>query len=236
MPVRKKTLGWWSPDPRGVIPLDGLIVSRSLRRSCRRYEVRFNTRFRRCDGTVRRPEPAARLDHAAVRRRVRGAAPSRMGAQRRDVPRRQARRRPVRGEDRRAVRRRVDVQRCHRCLEGRVGVAGRLARRTRARRCSTCNGRPRISCRSVPSTCPARSTWSCSPTRSPTGREISESHRCCGAGEFPHRHRRPTAVPKVRRRTSTPPIDSARLESSAESFRTVRLNSSERSVVDLRRS
>jgi leucyl/phenylalanyl-tRNA--protein transferase len=46
MPVRKKTLGWWSPDPRGVIPLDGLIVSRSLRRSCRRYEVRLNTRFR----------------------------------------------------------------------------------------------------------------------------------------------------------------------------------------------
>ncbi len=46
MPVRKKTLGWWSPDPRGVIPLDGLIVSRSLRRSCRRYEVRFDTRFR----------------------------------------------------------------------------------------------------------------------------------------------------------------------------------------------
>jgi leucyl/phenylalanyl-tRNA---protein transferase len=46
MPLRKKTLGWWSPDPRGVIPLDGLIVSRSLRRSCRRYEVRLNTRFR----------------------------------------------------------------------------------------------------------------------------------------------------------------------------------------------
>jgi leucyl/phenylalanyl-tRNA--protein transferase len=46
MPVRKKTLGWWSPDPRGVIPLDGLKVSRSLRRSCRRYEVRMNTRFR----------------------------------------------------------------------------------------------------------------------------------------------------------------------------------------------
>ena len=46
MPLRKKVLGWWSPDPRGVIPLDGLIVSRSLRRSCKRYEVRFNTRFR----------------------------------------------------------------------------------------------------------------------------------------------------------------------------------------------
>lgn len=46
MPVRKKTLGWWSPDPRGIIPLDGLVVSRSLRRSCKRYEIRFDTRFR----------------------------------------------------------------------------------------------------------------------------------------------------------------------------------------------
>jgi len=36
---------WWSPDPRGVVPLDGLRVSRSLRRSCRRYEVRVDTAF-----------------------------------------------------------------------------------------------------------------------------------------------------------------------------------------------
>jgi leucyl/phenylalanyl-tRNA---protein transferase len=41
----RQTIGWWSPDPRGVIPLDGLRVSRSLRRSCRRYEVRWNTAF-----------------------------------------------------------------------------------------------------------------------------------------------------------------------------------------------
>jgi leucyl/phenylalanyl-tRNA--protein transferase len=38
-------IGWWSPDPRGIIPLDGLRVSRSLRRSCRRYEVRVDTAF-----------------------------------------------------------------------------------------------------------------------------------------------------------------------------------------------
>ncbi|HEX8804849.1 MAG TPA: leucyl/phenylalanyl-tRNA--protein transferase [Acidimicrobiales bacterium] len=36
-------LGWWSPDPRAVLPLDGLRVTRSLRRSCRRYEVRVDT-------------------------------------------------------------------------------------------------------------------------------------------------------------------------------------------------
>jgi leucyl/phenylalanyl-tRNA--protein transferase len=45
MPVRRKVMGWWSPDPRGVLPLDGLRVSRSLRRSCGRYEVRVDTAF-----------------------------------------------------------------------------------------------------------------------------------------------------------------------------------------------
>ena len=38
-------VGWWSPDPRGVIPLDGLHASRSLRRSQRRFELRVNTSF-----------------------------------------------------------------------------------------------------------------------------------------------------------------------------------------------
>jgi leucyl/phenylalanyl-tRNA--protein transferase len=46
MPVaRGRRLAWWSPDPRGIIPLDGLRVTRSLRRSCRRYDVRFDTAF-----------------------------------------------------------------------------------------------------------------------------------------------------------------------------------------------
>lgn len=38
-------LGWWSPDPRAVVPLDGLRRPRSLRRSVRRYEVRVDTAF-----------------------------------------------------------------------------------------------------------------------------------------------------------------------------------------------
>lgn len=42
---RGRTLAWWSPDPRGVLPLDGLRVTRSLRRSCRRYEIRVDTAF-----------------------------------------------------------------------------------------------------------------------------------------------------------------------------------------------
>ena len=39
------TIGWWSPDPRGILPLSQLRVSRSLRRSCRRYRVTVNAAF-----------------------------------------------------------------------------------------------------------------------------------------------------------------------------------------------
>ena len=44
MPVGSD-VAWWSPDPRGVIPLDGLVVTRSLRQSRRRFVVRFGTAF-----------------------------------------------------------------------------------------------------------------------------------------------------------------------------------------------
>jgi leucyl/phenylalanyl-tRNA--protein transferase len=36
---------WFCPVRRGVLPLDGLRVSRSLRRSCARYDVRIDTAF-----------------------------------------------------------------------------------------------------------------------------------------------------------------------------------------------
>ena len=49
MPVdpqrRRSKIAWFSPDPRGIVPLDGLHVSRSLRKSIRRYEVRRDTAF-----------------------------------------------------------------------------------------------------------------------------------------------------------------------------------------------
>lgn len=47
MPARRGLPGWWSPEPRGVIPLNagGLKVSRSLRRSCAHFEVRVDTAF-----------------------------------------------------------------------------------------------------------------------------------------------------------------------------------------------
>ncbi len=38
-------IAWWSPDPRGVIPLDGLHVSRSLRRSIGRFTVTYDADF-----------------------------------------------------------------------------------------------------------------------------------------------------------------------------------------------
>lgn len=38
-------LGWWSPDPRGILPLDQLVVSRSLRRSMTRFAITVDTTF-----------------------------------------------------------------------------------------------------------------------------------------------------------------------------------------------
>src|SRR4029079_18444589 len=40
-----RALAWWAPDPRGIIPLDGFHVSRSLRRSIDRFDVRVDTAF-----------------------------------------------------------------------------------------------------------------------------------------------------------------------------------------------
>jgi leucyl/phenylalanyl-tRNA--protein transferase len=41
------TLFWWSPAQRCIIPLDGLRVTRSMRRSARRYHLRINSCFER---------------------------------------------------------------------------------------------------------------------------------------------------------------------------------------------
>lgn len=40
-----RMLAWWSPDPRGIMSLDGFHRSRSLRRAIDRFEVRVNTAF-----------------------------------------------------------------------------------------------------------------------------------------------------------------------------------------------
>jgi len=38
-------LAWWSPNPRGILPLAKLRVTRSMRQSAKRYEVRVDTCF-----------------------------------------------------------------------------------------------------------------------------------------------------------------------------------------------
>jgi leucyl/phenylalanyl-tRNA--protein transferase len=38
-------LAWWSPDPRGVLRLADLRVSRSLRQSCSHYDITVDTAF-----------------------------------------------------------------------------------------------------------------------------------------------------------------------------------------------
>lgn len=63
MTVGRRQLGWWSPDPRGVLPLEGLRVSRSLRRSCRRYRIRVDSAFDEVlEGCADRRRPGAWID------------------------------------------------------------------------------------------------------------------------------------------------------------------------------
>jgi leucyl/phenylalanyl-tRNA---protein transferase len=65
MPVRRRLIGWWSPDPRGVLPLDGMRVTRSLRRSTGRYEVRVDTAFDQViEACADRRRPGAWIDPA----------------------------------------------------------------------------------------------------------------------------------------------------------------------------
>lgn len=42
---RHGPIGWWSPDPRGVMPIEGFHASRTLRRARRTMTVTLNRRF-----------------------------------------------------------------------------------------------------------------------------------------------------------------------------------------------
>ena len=122
MPYGRRRIAWFSPDPRGIIPLDGLRVSRSLRRSVRRFDVRTRHRVRRGDGRAAptRAGPAAGSTppfvDAYTRLHELGWAHSVECVRRR----RRARRRPLRRAHRRPVRRRVDVPPRDRRLQGRA--------------------------------------------------------------------------------------------------------------------
>ncbi|MBU3689117.1 MAG: leucyl/phenylalanyl-tRNA--protein transferase [Acidimicrobiales bacterium mtb01] len=45
MPIGRRRLGWFSPQERGIFPLDGFHVSRSLEKSCRRFRVTLDHDF-----------------------------------------------------------------------------------------------------------------------------------------------------------------------------------------------
>jgi leucyl/phenylalanyl-tRNA--protein transferase len=45
VPARERTLAWWSPNPRGIVPLDELRDTREMRQSARHYEVRVDSCF-----------------------------------------------------------------------------------------------------------------------------------------------------------------------------------------------
>lgn len=45
MPMRGKKIGWWSPVTRGIIPIDGLHISHSLRKHLKRFTIRVDTCF-----------------------------------------------------------------------------------------------------------------------------------------------------------------------------------------------
>jgi leucyl/phenylalanyl-tRNA--protein transferase len=45
LPIARPVCAWWSPDPRGILPLDRLRITRSMRQSAKRFEVRVDTCF-----------------------------------------------------------------------------------------------------------------------------------------------------------------------------------------------
>ena len=70
MPVDKRNLGWWSPTPRAILPFGeaGLVVSRSLRRSCRRFEIRVDSAFEEVIDACGDPSREGRWITPAIRR------------------------------------------------------------------------------------------------------------------------------------------------------------------------
>lgn len=64
MPVAEiGEMAWWSPVRRAVIPVDGLAVSRSMRRSANRFSVTVNTDFAGVlDGCADPRRPGAWID------------------------------------------------------------------------------------------------------------------------------------------------------------------------------
>lgn len=45
MPISRDRIGWFHPNPRGILPVKGMRVSKTLRRSIRRYTTTIDTAF-----------------------------------------------------------------------------------------------------------------------------------------------------------------------------------------------
>lgn len=74
MPARKRVPAWWSPDPRGVLPLGSgqLNVSRSLRKSIPRFDIAVNTAFEEViTACADKSRPGAWIDRDMVRAYIR---------------------------------------------------------------------------------------------------------------------------------------------------------------------
>lgn len=72
MPYQRRHVGWWSPNPRGVLPLDGLRISRSLRKSIPRFEASLNADFEKVmRGCAHGRRPNGWINEAIVRAYVR---------------------------------------------------------------------------------------------------------------------------------------------------------------------
>jgi leucyl/phenylalanyl-tRNA--protein transferase len=68
MPVSRTRIGWFHPEPRGILPPANLSVSRSLRRSLRRYRVTVDTAFEQVIRACAEPSrPLGWIDNRILR-------------------------------------------------------------------------------------------------------------------------------------------------------------------------
>ncbi len=122
MAMETGEIGWFSPDPRGVLPLDTFHLSSRLARLVRQgrfqvvTDVDFEGVMRAC--AERTDEEGTWISDEIVDSYV-ALHPRRSGAFRRGAPRWRACRRPVRRPLGRRVLRRVDVSSRHRRQQGR---------------------------------------------------------------------------------------------------------------------
>ena len=78
-------IGWWSPDPRGILRPRELTVSRSLRKAVAHFEVRVDTEFQSVVEACAAPDRDGRWITPEIVDAYLSPAPCRLGALRRDV-------------------------------------------------------------------------------------------------------------------------------------------------------